>query len=78
MSVIEFQQDVDRDALLVESAMHGGFPAVCAVALQLSLAGHDEFVGGPDRVIAHAAWLKAQSQEYVAAVVQKIMGGASD
>lgn len=76
--MIEFKQNVDRDAMLVEAGMYGGFEAVCSCAMSLSQQGHEEFRKGPDTVIAHAAWLKAQPQEYIASVIAKIMGGPSD
>lgn len=63
-----FEQNVDRDARLVKAGMSGGFEAVCAVAMF-----DPEFAGGPDTVIAHGEWLKAQPKTYIDRVIDKIM-----
>jgi hypothetical protein len=51
-----FVQDLERDARLVATGALGGFEAVCAAAMLLP-----ELAGGPDTVIAHGTWLKADA-----------------
>lgn len=78
MSAPEFQQNVQRDAWLVEAAFDGGFDGACACAMHMSMNGYDELKGGPDRVIRHGEWFAKQPAEYKQQVVEKIVGGPSD
>lgn len=55
-----FTQNAARDAALVYAGMRGGFPAVASQAMFLP-----EFEGGPDAVIAHGEWLRAQPAAYI-------------
>lgn len=64
----EFKQDKERDALLVYAGMVGGFQGVCGCALEMSISAHPEMKGGPDRVIQHADWLRAQPKDYMSSV----------
>lgn len=63
-----FEQDVERDAMLVYAGALGGFDAVCTAAIALGMKG------GPDAVLAHATWLKAPEQhEYMMTVCARVV-----
>lgn len=64
---MKFKQNIERDARLVIAGMHGGFEAVCSVAMLMV-----EFNGGPDKVLAHAKWLKSD-KAYLDKVIAKII-----
>jgi hypothetical protein len=64
----DFEQNAARDASLVYAGMHGGFPAVASQAMFMP-----EFKGGPDRVLAHAEWLKAQPATYIKKVTDLVV-----
>jgi hypothetical protein len=68
-----FEPNIDRDAVLVAEGMRGGFQAVCSRALLMSQ-DYPELAGGPDTVIAHGEWLKAQPPEYVQQMVDRMLG----
>jgi hypothetical protein len=49
---VTFQENIDRDVILLRAALAGGLAAVNSAAMLMP-----DFAGGPDTVTAYAAWM---------------------
>lgn len=56
--MIEFEEDIERDAMLLSAALNGGLARVISVAIHWP-----EFAGGPDTVTAYSKWIAAPERK---------------